>query len=199
MSIPVPYVAETAVEKYESPEPECNIYPYTNLHWVNYVDRFKFKVPEIFITKAEGISICNSCKQVYVGYQERCIKLRYMYKIGWGDHYQKGHMLIGETDGYSTVRESGLFPCNEYCKWDKADGFYKQQNAFNEFEHVISKICNFYVSTNLEMDVNDAEKWNLIMQIDNLMYENNNIKLALKEIVNRLNAGGAGLMGGINF
>ena len=65
--------------------------------------------------------------------------------------------------------------------------------------HKIEKMCSYYASANLELDTNDAEKYKLIQQIEMLSIENNMIKSALKEIANRLNAGGQGLLGGFNF
>ena len=128
MSRPVPFVPQpTEVCKYESPDKELNVYPYKNLNWLNYVERFKFKIPETIVTRADGHSICSNCKQLYVGHQDRCVRLRYGYKAGWHNNIHMGHKIVGESvSSYETVKESGLYPCNHYCTWDKAGAFSTQ-------------------------------------------------------------------------
>lgn len=204
MSIPITTInLSTEICKYESPDYELNIYPYDNLNWLNYVERFKFKVPDIIVTTADGESICRDCNQKYAGRQDRCVRSRYGYHFSSYNratiHF--GHKLVGEDGGKydGKVVQSGLFPCNDYCTWNKSDEFYEQNRIFSEFKLVIDKMCSTYVSGNLEMNQNDAEKWNLIQQIDLLKMENERLIHAIKEIANRLNAGGSGLLGQLNF
>jgi len=191
----------TELVLYEAPDSSLNIYPYPNLNWLAYAERFKFKVPETIITKADGKSVCIQCNQMYSGYQEKCVRPRYGYEFGWSAiHF--GHKMVGEYSGYRNdepVKKSGLYPCNGYCNWNKSDEFYKQTSAFNELNMVIEKMCGVYTLSNLTLDENDAEKWALVQKMDMLKMENDMIRNALKEVVNRLNQGGAGLMGHINF
>lgn len=191
----------TEVALYESPDSALNIYPYPNLHWLQYADRFKFKIPETIVTKADGQSVCSNCKQLYVGYQDKCIRPRYGYETGWNNYVTIGNRMVGEeAGGYNgKVNKSGLYPCGHYCTWTHSNEFNKQQSAFNELSFVIEKMCGTYVHSYLTMDTNDAEKWALIQKMDMLGMENNQLRTALKEVVNRLNTGGAGLLGHINF
>lgn len=189
------------VALYGAPDSKLNIYPYPNLNWLAYVERFKFKVPDTIITKADGKSVCDNCKQLYVGYQEKCARPRYGYETGWNNHVTIGNKMVGEeTSGYGgTVHKSGLYPCGYYCTWDQISEFNKQKNAFNELNTVIEKMCGTYFLSHVTLDENDAEKWALVQKMDMLILENESIKNALKEVVNRLNQGGAGLMGHVNF
>lgn len=193
----------TDMVKYEAPESSLNIYPYSNLNWMHYATRFKFTVPETIVTKADGKSVCNECQQVYTGYQYQCTRPRYGYIVSaYGSKVTFGHKMVGEYAGYrddEMVRKSGLFPCESYCAWDQSNEFYKQSSAFSELNTVIEKMCGAYPLSHVTLDENDAEKWALVQKMEMLTLENNMIKTALKEVVNRLNTGGAGLMGHINF
>lgn len=184
---------------FHSPDKEFNIYPYKNLDWFNYVERFKFKFPETIITKADGKSVCNDCKQLYVGYQEKCVRPRYGYETGWHNYVTIGNKMVGEEgNGYGgRVNKSGIYPCGHYCTWDQISEFNNQNYAFNELNMVIEKMCGVHFLSHVTLDENDAEKWALVQKMDMLKMENESIKSALKEVVNHLNQGGAGLMGHI--
>ena len=179
------------------------IYPYTNLEWKNHVDRFKVLIPKEIIDITMGTSICVECGQVYSGYQQRCTRLRWGYKTSSYSHVEFGNKIKGQELGSGftarTVYESKQYPCDHYTSWNLRKEWDKQFELFSTLDYLINALPIDFKPDGFNLTLDQQEKIALYQQITVLQAENQMIKTALKEVVNRLNAGGSGLLGGINL
>lgn len=174
------------------------MYPFKDLSWQSQVERFGAEIPEKIIDRSMGLSKCTLCKQVYSGYQAKCVKLRWGYRgsNGWS-RTQFGHKFKGEwIDTYDKeVGESQEYECEGRTEWNLSGEFSNQYYLFSMFDHFTRALddTSTYGGFNLTRD--QKEKLALHMQIDLLRMENHQMKQAITEIVNRLNQGGAALAG----
>jgi len=177
-----------------------NIYPYNSTYWQNHVDRFGFSVPKNIVDRTMGKSVCDKCKQVYSGNQPRCTRLRWGYKTrSWQSSPDFGYYMVGEYNRHGDkVCESREYECDGYLSWDLSETFSKQQQLFSTLDYLVNALPTEYKPEGFNLTLDQREKIALFQRIDFLTHENNMVKQALREVINRLNQGGQGLLGG-NF
>lgn len=171
------------------------------------IERLGISLPFKIVEKTDGTSTCESCKQVYSGYQLTCEKLvpAYKYKSTSWSYVceEKGNRSRGETfikNGYDILCVDGnhWVPCRGYCTWSLSNEFSKQTSFFNELEYLSSggsfKLYNIlpYVTNHKELD--RVEKSILHNRVENLELLSQRFEMAIKVIAEKMNQAGSNLM-----
>lgn len=155
VQFPEPEMVPAVSKDYQSTQ----MYPYYSLGWVEGLQRFNGKVPFEIVSKADGTSHCIECKQLYSGFQAKCVRPTWKYKTTGYTHYKvKGCLTIGQYTGRGElVNWSEEDDCDGYCTWSHEVDFTEQQRFFNFCERLIHLDSErVMLDTELSMNVPDA-------------------------------------------
>jgi hypothetical protein len=170
------------------------------------IRQHNIKIPfQTIITMDKGHSVCSTCGARYAGYQKYCTNKVWMYKHDGDWHWSHGNAVKysqykGRNDSWpKVVKQSEMRVCDTVTTWDLMKEF-NDQKAFFEFVEIMSYLpaetsCTIIKYANA-LPPGSAHEYRIIsleQQLNNCRYELDRHRMALEQIVQRMNTAGAAL------
>lgn len=184
-----------------------SLYPYSH-DYNNTLQQYGVTVPFEIIDRSMGVSTCQKCKQTYAGYQDKCVKENYYYKSSWNSRFlTKKEALKNNLRSYSSSEVTeGYEKCEAWCTWSLNGEFSEQKRFFSMIE-MISELPDEKQLFSIlqykdQFPPGVAERLIYIrvaQDVENMKMELASHRVAITEIVDRIQSAGGILSCGSSF
>lgn len=130
-----PEVLLSPVEYGLDGDPKHELLPYKSDRPLKYMAKYGIHLPGKLVTKADGISKCPGCGQIYAGKHGQCMKpvtWLQTYDRHWS-HRRRTHDWHGADEHIYSAVEG---PCEGWCTWSLESEFLYQVRFFDLMEEM---------------------------------------------------------------